>query len=907
MRQSANKGKSMSGKIRVLVLAATSVLALTAFAASASAAEEFDKYEIESVSAELSSKQAGAHADLTLGFRLSATEELPPKPFARTRDIVFDLPPGVIGNPQRFQRCTVGELGAEPKLSKCPQDAQVGVTEVTLAGGINTTLIEPIYNMTSPGGEIVARLGFFAGLYPTIVNVRVNPLDYSLEAAVEGASAAAEVIAAKTTLWGVPADESHDALRLTPQEALEEELPPPRESSQPEIPFLSNPTDCTTQREVTLSAVSYQQPDVEVSKSAPFPQVGGCEKLVFKPAFTATPTNPEAFAPTGLDAVLTIPQDETPKGLATSTLKSAVVSLPQGMSINPAQADGLESCSASQVGFGTTNDSNCPAAAKIGSAEIEVPALESTLHGSVYLRSPEPGNLFRFWLVTDELGVHLKLPAEIATNPLTGQVTTAFNGIPSLGGNPQVPVEEIRLHIFGGPRAPLATPGCGTYQSHYEFTPWSGKPAAVGDAPMRITSGCGKGGFAPGLRAGTLSNRAGSFSPLALTLTRADGEANPLSLSVPLPQGLLAKLAGVPLCPEPGAAQGNCPPGSQVGRLTAATGVGGAPLWIPQPGKAPTAIYLAGPYKGAPYSLVVRVPAQAGPFDLGTVVTRAAIDVDPNNSTVTTTTDPLPQILEGVPIAYRTIAAVVDRPNFILNPTGCKEKKIQAAVLGTGGALATPSDAYQATNCARLPYAPKLKLRLKGATKRSGHPALRAVLTQKPNQANNARVAVQLPTSQFIDQDHINNPCTRVQFNADACPPLSILGRARAFTPLLDQPLEGPVIFRSNGGERELPDIVADLKGGGLRVIQVGFVDSVPVKGTELARLRTRFLSVPDAPVSKIVIRLFGGKKRGLLENSRNLCKTNRKARVSFTAQNGAKANRAIKIATSCGKKKQKK
>jgi hypothetical protein len=421
---------------------------------------------------------------------------------------------------------------------------------------------------------------------------------------------------------------------------------------------------------------------------------------------------------------------------------------------------------------------------------------------------------------------------------------------------------------------------------------------------MQITTGCGKGGFAPRLEAGTTNSLAGGFSPFTMTLTRQDGEANPQTLSVHLPQGLLAKLAGVPLCPEASAANGNCPEGSKVGSVAAASGVGGAPLWIPQPGKAPTAIYLAGPYGVAPYSLVVKVPAQAGPFDLGTVITRAAINIDPNNSTATITTDPLPQILEGVPIAYRAIRATVDRANFILNPTDCDEKRIAARVVATNGAVAEPSASYQATNCARLPYTPKLKLQLKGATRRSGHPALKAVLTQKPDQANNAKVSVQLPTSQFIDQDHINNPCTRVQFNADACPPLSILGTARAMTPLLDQPLEGPVIFRSNGGERELPDIVADLKGGGLRVIQVGFVDSVPVKGTELARLRTRFLSVPDAPVSKITISLFGGKKRGLLENSRNLCKTDRLAKVSFTGQNGATQNGNVKMVAGCGKSK---
>jgi hypothetical protein len=535
--------------IRAVGLVACLVTCLLALASSASADKEFDKYAIESVSASLSNKQAGAHADLTVGFELSATEEVPPKPYAFTRDVEVNLPPGMIGNPQSFPRCTLEQLGEEPEESKCPQDAQVGIAEVTVSGSSEGTLIEPIYNMTSPGGEVVARLGFFAAPYPTLINVEVDPDDYSLVAKVEGAAAAAEMIATNTILWGVPAAEVHDEFRLTPQEAMEEKLPPGgRESGQPEIPFLSNPTDCTLQREVSITASSYQRPDVKVSKSAPFPQVSGCEKLVFKPTFTARPTNPEAFAPTGLDAVLTIPQDETPKGLATSTMKSAVVSLPQGMGINPAAGDGLEACSADEVGFGTTNQSNCPNAAKIGSAEFEVPALEQTLHGSVYQRTPEPGKLFRFWLVTDEQGVHLKLPAEIATNPLTGQVTTVFNGIDSLGGLPQVPVEEIRLHVFGGPRAPLATPGCGTYQTRYEFAPWSGKPATVGDTPMSITSGCSKGGFAPKFEAGTMNSRAGSFAPFTMTLTRQDGEANPQSLSMHLPQGLLAKLAGVPLC-----------------------------------------------------------------------------------------------------------------------------------------------------------------------------------------------------------------------------------------------------------------------------------------------------------------------------------------------------------------------
>ncbi len=873
-----------------------------ALAGQASAAEEFEKYEVKSVGASLSSNQAGAHADMTIFFALSE-EEKEHKPFARTRDLFVSLPPGVIGNPQNFPRCTIAQLGEEPKKSECPQDSQVGVSEVTLAE--LGTLIEPVYNLPSPGGDVVARFGLFAGPYPAVINVRVNPLDYSLVAAVEGAPAAAELISAKTTLWGVPAAESHDELRLTPLEAANRETPVGRKSGQPEAPFLSNPTDCSLKREVSVKAVSYQLPSAPSSKSAPFPQISGCGKLSFSPSLTVIPTNPEAFAPTGIDATLTIPQDEAPKDLATSTMKSAVVTLPEGLVINPSAGDGLQGCSAAEVGFGTTNPSNCPDAAKIGSVEVDVPALEHTLNGAVYQRTPETENgetkLFRFWVVSDEQGVHLKLPAEIQPNKLTGQLTNLFLGIPSLGGNPQVPFAQLRLHVFGGPRAPLATPGCGTYATHYAFAPWSGRPAAEGDTPMQITQGCSKGGFAPGLEAGTVDPTAGHFGAFTMTLTRQDGEANPSTLSLHLPRGLLAKLGGVPLCGEAEAPTGACPGSSQIGTISAAAGVGGAPLWIPQPGKAPTAVYLAGPYKGAPYSIVAKVPAQAGPFDLGTVVNRSAINVDPESATATITTDPLPQILEGVPISLRTLHVEVNRPEFTLNPTSCDAKSIQATVTAASGAVATPSVGFQATNCARLPYAPHLKLTLKGQTRRTGHPAVQAVLTQKPGQANTAEAQVILPPSEFIDQNHINNPCTRVQFAANACPPLSILGTATATTPLLDQPLSGPVYFRSNGGERELPDVVADLHGP-IHVILVGFVDAVHKKGSEESRIRTTFANVPDAPVSKFTMNLFGGKKRGLLVNSKPLCKTSRLAKVSYNAQNGIVLSGNLKIVAKCGK-----
>jgi len=870
-------------------------------ASPALAIEEFDRYAIESASVSLSSTQAGAHADLSVGFSLAQKQG---EPFALTRDIFFSLPPGVIGNPQHIQACTLAQFGELAAQSNCPLSSQVGVSEVTLGGNNAGTFIEPIYNMQAPGGDVVARFGLFAGPYPTLVNVRVNPIDYSLIAAVEGAPSAATLIAAQSTFWGVPAADSHNGLRLTPKEALEGKSPPGGVEISPEVPFLTNPTDCSTKRQLSITAVSYQLPDQEKEKSAPFPQITGCGLLGFDAQMSIAPTSTEAASPTGLDATVKLPQAEAPNTLGNSTLKSAHVTLPEGLTINPAAGDGLAACSDEQVGFGNGSAPACPDAAKIGSAEIEVPALERTLQGAVYQRTPVPGRLFGFWLVTDELGVRLKLPAEIQANPLTGQLTTVFDGIPQLGGLPQVPVSEIRLHVFGGPRAPLATPSaCGTYLTHYSFAPWSGRAAIEGDAPMQISSGCNKGGFSPKIAAGTTRAGAGEFAPLTFTLTRQDGEANPQQIAIHLPQGLLAKPGGVPLCPDSAAASGACPADSQIGTVATAAGVGGASLWIPQPGKSPTAAYFAGPYKGAPYSVVSVVPAQAGPFDLGTVVNRSAIRIAPETGLATVVTDPLPQILEGVPIAYRAIHVSVDRKNFTLNPTSCAPKTITATVTAANGATAEPSTGFQAADCAKLPYKPKLKLTFKGSTKRTGNPAIKALLTQKPHQANTKAAVVTLPGGLFIDNSHIGTPCTRVQFDAEKCPKISILGRATAKTPLLDKPLKGNVYFRSNGGARELPDIVADLRGQ-IHIILVGYIDSVAQKGSESSRVRTRFLHVPDAPVTKFTMNLFGGKK-GLIENSIPLCRGKHRAKLELKAQNGRQSvtNAPITVASCRGRR----
>jgi hypothetical protein len=868
------------------------VLGLLLIAASPAEAD-FNEFEIESVAASLSSYQAGAHADFTTFVDLKT--ELAGGEVVQTRDLRIDLPPGLLGNPTAVPQCTMLQLGTDADSSHCPLDSQVGISELKLAG-FPVPIKEPIYNMTSPGGNVVARLGFLAGFYPTTINVRIrSDDDYGATANIEGAAAAAGLKSAKTTIWGVPGSELHDSQRITPSEGESGKAPPGggRSSTLAPVPFLSNPTRCGVSLEVGFSATSYQLPQSPVSKAAPLSPISGCGKVSFAPSFQAQPTTQEAATPSGIDVVFSLPQDETPQGRATAHLRDAKVTFPLGMTLAAGAADGLGACSAAEVGYESLTPADCPSPAKLGSVELDVPALVRPIQGALYQRTPTPGHQFRVWIAADDLGVHVALPGEIYLDPRSGQVTSMFLD------NPQVPLREMRLHIPGGPRAPFTTPSsCGTHRSTWQMRPWSGDYEVSGDAPMRIDGNCETGGFAPAMKAGTRSGLAGAFSPFILDLYREPEEQNISGLSLVLPSGLLARLKNVPVCHEDAAMGGGCPPATAVGSVVVASGPGTNPLWIPQPGKSPAVVYLGGAYKGAPYSLVASVPVQAGPFDLGTVIVRSAIRIDRETARVSIDSDPLPQIVEGVPVSYRRLHVAIERPKFTLNATNCSRKEIQGVLLGSQGATAKPTDLYRATSCRRLPYQPHLSLRLTGGSRRNLHPALNAKLTQRLGEAGNAQATVILPPSQFIDQAHIGTSCTRVQFNANHCPPRSILGRARAVTPLLGEPLKGPVYFRSNGGARELPDIVADLRGP-FRLAIIGFVDSVPAGRGDRARVRTTFARLPDAPVRSFTMHLFGG-KRGLLVNSTNLCSKPQRASVELRGQNGDTLSLSPDLHPSC-------
>ncbi|MBA3866145.1 MAG: hypothetical protein H0X42_07350 [Solirubrobacterales bacterium] len=900
--------------MRRTLLAALSTFALFAAVASpAQAAFGLNNFEFSlEDQAGLPVTQAGSHPFAVrngFGFNYTGTG-FNASPDAQPRNIEIRLPTGFAGNPSAVPTCARAEfLSLDPEFgsARCPNDTAVGVANVeTQEPG--TPAPRAVYNLPNPSGT-VAELGFVVQREPVTIDFYVDQSPpYGVIAKTTNVSQAVELYGSELVIWGDPADSAHDAERGS---CVIEGGECPVDLG--EISFVTLPRACTGPLFTTYSALSWQGDEDYGSSSTPV-TADGCDEVGFDPKVGAQPSTALAESPSGLSLEVNVDDPEltnpSETARADSDIKAINLTFPKGVTINPSTSEGQVSCDSAQLAAEALIGQSCPEASKVGTLGVETPLLRGeVLDGSVYLapqRENPFGTLVALYVVIKDpdLGVLIKLPVKVSLDPSTGQISTSVDQLP------QLPFSHLRLHLRTGPKAPLATPRrCGTYQTHFELVPWSDGAPALGDTPMTIDRGCDTGGFAPGLNAGSATNVAGAFSSFILNVTRESGEQNVTGLEVNLPPGLLAKLGGVPLCGEVQAATGACPPGSQIGTTQVAAGPGPAPLSIPQPGKDPTGVYLAGPYEGAPFSTVVKVPAQAGPFDLGTVAVRAGLFVDSTTSQVTVKTDPLPQILEGIPVTYRVIHVDVNRPNFTVNPTNCEPLVTRSTIGGSEGAVARPSDKFQVGGCAALAFKPKLKLRLKGSTQRGKNPALKAVLTQPLGQANISRAAVVLPKSEFIDNRHINNPCTRVQFNAGAgngagCPASSILGKATAYTPLLDKPLTGPVYFRSNGGERELPDLVASLDGQ-IHVNLVGFIDSVHKKGSEVSRTRTTFATVPDAPVSRFVLQLKGN-KHGLLQNSANLCKVSNKATIKMLAQNGRTHDYEHEVANSCkGKKKQ--
>lgn len=871
------------------------------------------------------------------------TELTHKEPEVDIKTLRVDLPVGLSVNPGATPQCTVPP-GGHPDATTCPPASKVGDSHITVSPE-GLPLVPPItlppipvYNVVPKFGE-PARFGFSVP-NPVIVE---PPSDVYLEADVAWDSDFHEGFTIK-----VP---KAAGLKLLKNRLIFEG----QAHAPPGIGyFLTTPSTCFDPNTPTYAhtystyarADSLQNPDPVFPAGSPFvesPLPPGtspkdCDSIPFKPSLGFDPGTKQVDSPAGASTEVKLPVEPNPLGQETSTMRTARVTLPAGMGLNPSAANGLQACTDAQFGKGTRNPVACPAASKVGTATVTTPPLpEGPLTGNVYVgqqkdSNPESGNLYRIFVhaASARYGVDVRLVGQVVANRSTGQLTAVFDDPPKTGllrgphsdnlpnGLPQVPFTNFRIDLDGGPRAVLSSPPtCGPNTTTSQLTPWAaattGRPPAAPSSKFDLTTYPGGGPcpktmaerpFAPGFTAQPQSTKAKAFTPISTHISRPQGQQELKGLDIKLPKGATAKLKGVPYCPpaaianaegRPGDAERknpSCPEGSQIGVASVQAGTGEAPL------KIDGTAYLAGRHQGAPLSILVVTPAIAGPFDLGNVVVRVPLFLDPETARIHPKTNAIPDVFGGTKLDIRSIFLNINRKNFALNGTNCRKRASEGAIIGGGGDPLNPaahsafavSDPFKATNCKRLKFRPKLKLRVFGKMQRAKNPKLVAVLKARKRDANIARASVALPHALFLDQASLATVCTRVQFAADKCPKKSIYGRAKAFTPLLGKPLKGPVYLRSS--DNPLPDMVAHLEGQ-VEIDLVGRIDSFQ------GGIRTTFDRVPDVPVSKFVMTLPGG-KRGLLVNSTNLCAEPVKAIIKLRGQNGRKANRKSTLRTPC-------
>lgn len=873
------------------------------------------------------------------------TELTHEEPEVDLKTLRVDLPVGLSVNPGATPQCEIGE-GQHPDAATCPATSKVGESVVTVSPEVPLTPPItlppiPVYNVKPHAGES-ARFGFSVP-NPVIVE---PPSDVYLEGDVAWWSDYHEGFTIHVPKSG--------GLKLLKNRLIFE--------GQSHVPpgigfFLTTPSTCFDPSSPTFAHAystyargdSVQNPDPSFPDGSPFvesPLPPGtspkdCGSIPFNPGLNLNPGTDQVDSPAGATTEVTLPVEGSATGQETSTMRTARVTLPNGMGLNPSAANGLQACTDDQFGKGTRNPVQCPAASKIGTATVVTPPLpEGPLTGNVYVgtqksRNPESGEEFRIFVnaASSRYGVDVRLIGNVIANAKTGQLTAVFDEpakAVTRGGNsdnlpsglPQVPFTTFKISIDGGPKAALSSPPtCGPNKATSQLTPWSGNPPATPSSEFSLTKSPGGGScpktmaerpFSPGFSAKPKDTTAKTFTPFSTNITRPPGQQELKGIDITLPEGATAKLKGVPYCsPKEIAATENrsgadeqknssCPDNSKIGVATVRAGTGDSPLEIH--GTA----YLAGPYQGAKLSVVVVTPAIAGPFDLGNVVVRVPFFLDPETAQIHPKTNDLPDVYGGTKLDIRSIFLNVNRKDFTLNGTNCRKGATAGVINGGGGDPTNPaaysafkvSDEFQATGCKKLKFRPKLRIRLFGATRRAKNPKLRAVLKARPGDANIARASVGLPHALFLDQASLSKICTRVQFAAHECPKKSIYGRARAFTPLLGKPLEGPVYLRSSNNP--LPDMVAHLEGQ-VDIDLVGKIDSFH------GGIRTTFGHVPDVPVTKFVMTLPGG-KHGLLVNSTNLCAKPVKAVIRFKAQNGKKlkVKHHNKLRTPCSKKKHK-
>jgi hypothetical protein len=815
------------------------------------------------------------------------------------RDVVVDLPLGFLGSAIAAPKCTYAQL--QIAVTSCPKDTRVGhlVTEPTGEDGVNSSL----YNMVPKEGH-VAEFGFTDILHHThaiVATIAPTPSGYVTRAIAK-------------EIPSVPLADVISDIFGDPSQANEEELP--------QVPMFTNPADCSGEPlTAKLYMDSWKSPGTFNADGTPEPEgagwpsvtyesppVTGCDLLHFEAAMSAKPDTSAGDSPTGLDFDLTVPQTEEPGKLATPPLRDATVAMSPGMTVDPSSATGLEACSESEIGWkgGTLSNfteaaPSCPEASRVGTVEVTTPLLEKPVVGSVYLatQNENPFNaLLAAYIVIDDpaTGTIVKVPGRLETNPETGQITGRFDE------NPQVPFDEFKLRFFGGSRGELATPqSCGTFTTSSDLMPWSAPdsgPDATPSSSYSINSNCALG-FSPSFSAGTTTNQAGAFTPLTLTIAREDGEQHLTGLTVTTPPGLLGVLKSVVQCPEPQASEGACGPESLIGETTISSGVGPDPFVV-KGGR----VYLTGPYNGGPFGLSIVVPAIAGPFNLGNVLTRSSIRINPVTAQVTVVSDPLPLMVNseeglksGIPSDIRTVNVTINRPGFEFNPTNCSPMSITGTLTGAQGATVPVSSSFQAANCANLPFHPSFAAATDGKASKANGAAFIVKVAAKPGEANIAKTDLTIPALLPSRLTTIQKACLDSVFEANpaSCDEGSVIGTATVHSPDIKSPLTGPAYLVSHGGAA-FPDVEFVLQGEGIELILDGHTDIK--KGVTYSRFET----LPDAPIETFETVLPTGPHSALTANvpeklNFNLCGQNIQMPTTIVAQNGAVINETTKVA----------
>jgi hypothetical protein len=867
--------------------------------------------------------QAGSHP-----FGYTTTMQLNEGTSPLPKDLHFNLPPGLIGNPTVLPQCTFEQFsarvpGASDIPNPCPDDTALGVVTVWLGeSGVDTV---PVFNMVPAVGE-PARFAFQVLGTPVVLDTSVRSGgDYGVTVSVNDISTELPFNASQLTLWGAPASPLHDDARgwncLFNGFWAEGKLGPCPASSAGGVkspPVLTLPTSCNGLLRSTVEADSWKEPGVfqpgeyTLHNSVGPVEMDGCNKLPFEPSIRVTPDGQAGSTPTGLNVDEHVPQQTTlnPEGLAESDVKGLSVTLPEGVVLNPAAADGLQACSEEQIALHSGEAPGCPESSKVATVKIKTPLLPNPLTGAAYLAVQDSnpfGSLVALYIETYDpiSGIRAKGTGEVLENPVTGQLTAHFEHDPVFDGQseasqflPQVPFEDIELHFFGGERAPLATPPhCGAYMTTGTFTPWSGNPTSELSSTFDITSGPNGSAcpgstlpFNPSLTGGMTNINAGAFSPFTMTMSREDGQQNLKSIALHMPPGLLGTLTGIPLCGEAQADAGTCPAASLIGETTVSVGLGGDPFTV-RGGQ----VFLTEKYGAAPFGLSIVNPAVAGPFNLGKIVIRAKLELNKTTAAVTVTSDSsgpyaIPPMIDGIPLQIKHVNVTINRGggqgDFTFNPTNCNALAVTGTLQSIEGASQALSVPFQATNCAALKFTPGFAVSTSGKTSRSKGASLTVKVTRpsgpSSGQANFAMVKVDLPKQLPSRLTTLQKACTAAVFEANpaGCPAASIVGHVKVLTPLLPVPVEGPAYFVSHGGEA-FPSLIFVLQGYGV-TIDVVSTTFISRAGITSATLKT----VPDVPFTSFELTLPEGKYSALAANG-NLCKSKLAMPTAFVAQNG--------------------